>query len=148
MTLTDEILRDHFRWAPIFPGALLIEAMAQLAGALIEETAVLAGRSRDLAVLAGIERARFFRGVHPGECMQLSASYLSKKDLMPVLGAEVRTGGELAAEAELKFVLNREAHDELIAERKRVRALWLTGSGYGYGMDGNGVGGAGGAGGT
>lgn len=143
VTLTDEILRDHFRWAPIFPGTMIIEAMAQLAGALIEETAVAAGRPRDLAVLAGIDRARFIRGVPPGERMELSASYLANKDLMSVLRAEARIGGELAAEAELKFVINREAHDELIAERMRVRALWRTGSGYGIPAGGNDAGGAG-----
>jgi 3-hydroxyacyl-[acyl-carrier-protein] dehydratase len=144
VTLTDEILRDHFRWAPVFPGAMIIEAMAQLAGALIEETAVAAGNLRDLAVLTGIERARFLRGVHPGDRMELSVRYRSNRDLMSLLSAEARVGGELAAESELKFVLNRDAHDELIAERMRVRAMWRTGSGYGIPAAGDsGAGGAG-----
>jgi 3-hydroxyacyl-[acyl-carrier-protein] dehydratase len=133
VTLTDELLRDHFRWAPIFPGSMIIEAMAQLAGALIEETAVAAGRPRDLAVLAGVDRARFLRGVHPGQRLELSASYQSDKELLSVLSSEARVGAHLVAEAELKFVLNREAHEELIAERRRVRALWRTGNGYGAG---------------
>jgi 3-hydroxyacyl-[acyl-carrier-protein] dehydratase len=130
VTLTDEVLRDHFRWDPVLPGALVIEAMAQLAGALIEETAVAAGRASELAVLVGIEKARFLRNARPGDRMTMCATYLSDKQVAAALRVEAKIGEELAADAELRFLVNGHAPSELIAERVRLRQLWLTGNGY------------------
>ncbi|MEZ4361559.1 MAG: 3-hydroxyacyl-ACP dehydratase FabZ family protein [Kofleriaceae bacterium] len=130
VTLTDEILRDHFRWDPVLPGALLIEAMSQLAGALIEETAVAAGRSGELAVMVGVEKARFLRGARPGDRLALHASYVSDKQIAAALRVEAKIEDELAADAELRFVVNAGAPAELVEERARLRQLWRTGKGY------------------
>ena len=130
VSLSDDVLRDHFTWAPILPGTMLIESLAQLGGALIEETAIADGRANDLAVLVGIDRARFRRGAKPGDRIELEATVTSNKQIAATITARATIHGELAAEAELMFVVNREAAPELVAERARWRALWRRGNAY------------------
>ena len=45
VTLTDEVLHDHFPDYPMLPGALIVEAAAQLAGFLLEMTFNRRGRA-------------------------------------------------------------------------------------------------------
>jgi 3-hydroxyacyl-[acyl-carrier-protein] dehydratase len=130
VSLADDALALHFPWAPIMPGALVLESLAQLGGVLIEETAVAAGRPGELAVLVGVDRARFRRGAKPGDRLVLEVALTSNKELAATVSGRALIGEQVAAEAELVFVTNRDAPAELVAERARWRALWRTGSGY------------------
>ncbi len=130
VSLADDALALHFPWAPIMPGALVLEALAQLAGVLIEETATAAGRSGELAVLVGVDHARFRRGAKPGDRLVLEVALTSNKEVAAAVSARATIGEQVAAEAELLFVVNRDAPAELVAERARWRSLWRTGSGY------------------
>ena len=58
----------HFPGAPVFPGVVLCEALAQLAGVLAEDDSVR---------LVGVERARFRRPVLPGEVLRLEVQALA-----------------------------------------------------------------------
>ena len=58
----------HFPGAPVFPGVVLCEALAQLAGVLAEDDSVR---------LVGVERARFRRPVLPGEVLHLEVEALA-----------------------------------------------------------------------
>src|SRR4051794_22090121 len=52
VSLADDLFVDHFPGHPVMPGALMIEALAQLGGVLVEETMRRRGRSDLFAVLA------------------------------------------------------------------------------------------------
>src|SRR6478735_1714109 len=56
VSLTDQVLHDHFPDYPILPGALIVEAMAQLSGFLLESGDPAAP---ERAILAQIEKAKF-----------------------------------------------------------------------------------------
>jgi UDP-N-acetylglucosamine acyltransferase len=58
----------HFPGAPVFPGVVLCEALAQLAAVVAEDDAVR---------LVGVERARFRRPVLPGEVLHLEVQALA-----------------------------------------------------------------------
>jgi 3-hydroxyacyl-[acyl-carrier-protein] dehydratase len=130
VTLSDDSMREHFGWAPIFPGALMIESMAQLAGALIEETAVAAGRVDEVAVFVGIDKARFRRGAHPGDQIVLEATFVANKEIAASLQVQATINSKLVASAELHFLVNRGAAAELVAERRKLRQMWRTSDGY------------------
>src|SRR6516164_4051593 len=81
VTLTDEVLHDHFPDHPLLPGALLIESMSQLGGFLVElsfhaETRATVRR----AVLAQIKDAKFHRGCQPGDRIELETVLESQLD--------------------------------------------------------------------
>jgi len=87
----------HFPGRPIFPGVLIIEAMAQAAGiwASVSSPAL---RDR-LSVLAGVDEARFRRQVVPGDVLVLEARALAARSKLSKFEAKATVGGEPVAEA-------------------------------------------------
>jgi 3-hydroxyacyl-[acyl-carrier-protein] dehydratase len=77
VSLSDDIFVDHFPGHPIMPGALIVEAMAQLGRVLVEASMRDRGRHDLHALLVGIEKAKFRHVVRPGDRIELEASALS-----------------------------------------------------------------------
>jgi len=129
VSLADDALADHFAGWPIYPGALVLEAMSQLAGAMLDERCARAGEVA-LAMLVGVDKARFRRQVVPGDQLALEADL----DQQVEDGARVRVGstvgGERTAEAVLAFALARDVPAAFVEERAKVRALMQHGRWY------------------
>ena len=87
----------HFPGRPIFPGVLIIEAMAQAAGiwASVSSPAL----REKLSVLAGVDDVRFRRQVVPGDVLVLEARALAARSKLSKFEAKATIGGELVAEA-------------------------------------------------
>ena len=87
----------HFPGRPIFPGVLIIEAMAQAAGiwASVSSPAL----REKLSVLAGVDDVRFRRQVVPGDVLVLEARALAARSKLSKFEAKATVGGELVAEA-------------------------------------------------
>jgi 3-hydroxyacyl-[acyl-carrier-protein] dehydratase len=99
ITGNEPVLQGHFPGRPIFPGVLIIEAMAQTAGIW---AAVASPPLRDkLSVLAGIDGARFRRQVMPGDVLVLEARALAARSKLIKIEAKATVGGEIVAEAEI-----------------------------------------------
>lgn len=77
VTLSEDYFADHFPRHPVMPGVLVVEALAQLAGLLIERTVFERDGRKVAAILATVERARFRRFVSPGETLSLDVRLLS-----------------------------------------------------------------------
>jgi len=93
----EPVFAGHFPGRPIFPGVLIIEAMAQAAGIW---AAVSSPALRDrLSVLAGVDDARFRRQVVPGDVLVLEARALAARSKVSKFEAKASVGGELVAEA-------------------------------------------------
>jgi 3-hydroxyacyl-[acyl-carrier-protein] dehydratase len=89
----------HFPGNPIFPGVLIIEAMAQAAGIW---AAVSSPALHDkLSVLAGVDGVRFRRQVVPGDVLRLEARALAARSKLAKFEAKATVGGEPVAEAVL-----------------------------------------------
>src|SRR5438876_6998257 len=73
VTLTDDILHDHFPDHPVLPGALLLESMSQLGGFLVELSFHTGGGPVRRAVLAQIKDAKFHQACKSGDRIELEA---------------------------------------------------------------------------
>lgn len=149
VSLSDDIFVDHFPGHPVMPGALIIEAMAQLGGVLVEATMRERGR-RDLhALLTMIDRARFRHMVRPGDRLELEARGVAVSEDGGRVRAAAMLDDTLAAEAELTFVFAQVTNPVVLARRREVLEVWLTGSAerleVGEASDAGGATGAGGA---
>jgi len=82
----EAFLRGHFPGAPLFPGVLLVEAVAQLAGVVAQhDPTVPALPGLKLAALRGV---RILGSARPGEVLRLEARITGR------LGALVQAHGE------------------------------------------------------
>src|SRR5580658_7366509 len=74
VTRESDVMEHHFPGFPVFPGALLLEAMAQTAGYLLIRSARERRGHEVLAALATVDRARFLRPTYPGDQVLITAS--------------------------------------------------------------------------
>ena len=93
----------HFPGAPVMPGVLIVEAMAQ-AGALLLLREV-PDRESKLVFFAGIDRARFRQPVFPGDDMRLELTVLSRRVNIAKMDGKAYVGDKLVAEAQLLAML-------------------------------------------
>ena len=99
VTANEPALAGHFPGQPIFPGVLIIEAMAQAAA--IWAAVMSVTKERKLSVLAGVDGARFRRQVKPGDVLHLEARMLAARSKLVKLEAKASVAGEVVAEAVL-----------------------------------------------
>jgi 3-hydroxyacyl-[acyl-carrier-protein] dehydratase len=124
VTLTDEVLHDHFPDYPMLPGALIVEAAAQLAGFLLEMT-FNGGDSPVLrALLVQIQRAKFYDSIGPGETLELEAAIASTRETSAQIDFTATTAGRRAAHGTLTFVMKEIASPRVHEQRRYVYALW------------------------
>ena len=76
ITINEPCFTGHFPERPIFPGVLILEAMAQAAGVLGFKTM---GKSDKLYLFAGIDSARFKRPVVPGDKLEMDVSLIKER---------------------------------------------------------------------
>jgi 3-hydroxyacyl-[acyl-carrier-protein] dehydratase len=99
VTINEPFFQGHFPGAPIMPGVLVIEAMAQ-AGAVLMMSE-MEDRSTKLAVFTGIERAKFRRQVTPGDQIRIEVDVLVFKTRIGRMEAKAFVEGKLACQATL-----------------------------------------------
>ena len=103
VTINEPFFQGHFPGAPIMPGVLIIESMAQAGGFLVFKP--LSEREKKLVFFVGIEKARFRKPVRPGD--QLIIEMLVSRIRGPVgkLEGKAFVDGTLVAEAQIMFSL-------------------------------------------
>src|SRR5580698_4256249 len=126
VSLADDVFVDHFPGHPLMPGTLVVEALAQLGGVLVEETMRQRGRPDLFAVLAMIDRARFREMVRPGDRLDLSAEDARVTEDGARVRGVARLDGKVAAEAELTFAFVPVKSPKQMAKRREVVNVWLT----------------------
>ncbi len=110
VTFNEPQFQGHFPDTPIFPGVMIIEAMAQTAAVM----AMLSQELLDtdsLVYFMGIDKAKFRRKVGPGDKLELHVKTLRGGGAAKVWKFEGRAlvDGELAAQAEFTAMLDRRA---------------------------------------
>ena len=97
VTINEHFFLGHFPGAPVMPGVLILEAMAQ-AGALLLLGEV-EDRGSKLIYFTGIDEARFRRPVVPGDQLRLTVEILKLRSRTCKIRGIAEVDGELAAEA-------------------------------------------------
>ena len=100
VSFNEPFFQGHFPGAPIMPGVLQIEALAQAAGILAVETLELAGTGK-LVFFMAIEQAKFRKPVTPGVLLDLEASFIQKRSR--VCKFEGRASVDGATTCEVQF---------------------------------------------
>lgn len=102
ISINEALFQGHFPQRAVFPGVLIIEAMAQL-GAVLKLRNL--PEERRMAFFAGIENARFKRIVIPGDRLNLELEVTRDRGRFVMMKGIASVGGETAAEATLMTIL-------------------------------------------
>jgi beta-hydroxyacyl-ACP dehydratase FabZ len=103
VTLNEPFFAGHFPGAPVMPGVLIVEAMAQTAGVVM--LASLPDRESKLVFFTGIDGAKFRRPVVPGDQLRLELTVLKLRPRYIKLRGEAYVDGQLVAEADISSSL-------------------------------------------
>jgi 3-hydroxyacyl-[acyl-carrier-protein] dehydratase len=107
VTANEPQFMGHFPGRPIFPGVLMIEGMAQTAGALCVLSGEAAGGQAQVFFMT-IDKAKFRRPVVPGDTIEYHMTKLKRKRNMWWFRGEAKVGGQRVAEAEIGAMVAEE----------------------------------------
>jgi 3-hydroxyacyl-[acyl-carrier-protein] dehydratase len=100
--------QGHFPAQAVMPGVLIVEAMAQAAGALVVHSLGLTSENR-LVYFMTIEKARFRRPVRPGDLLRMPVRAIRHRGPVWRFGGEAYVGDMLCAEAEFSAMIGDNA---------------------------------------
>jgi 3-hydroxyacyl-[acyl-carrier-protein] dehydratase len=108
VTINEGFFNGHFPGAPVMPGVLIVEAMAQTAAVLVVESVgpELAGK---LVYFMAIDGARFRRPVVPGDQLHITVKKEQNRRNVWRFKGEATVDGELAAEATITAMIMDQA---------------------------------------
>jgi 3-hydroxyacyl-[acyl-carrier-protein] dehydratase len=106
VTINESFFQGHFPEAPIMPGVLILEALAQTGGVLVH----LKGQGDKIAILLNVNQAKFRQPVRPGDVLLLRGQGLHFSSKGGRIKAEALVNDKVAAEAEIGFVLVDKNH--------------------------------------
>jgi beta-hydroxyacyl-ACP dehydratase FabZ len=103
VSANEQFFQGHFPGAPVMPGVLIVEAMAQCGAILFLRD--IADRESKLFLFGGVDKARFRRPVVPGDQLRLECELLQRRGPTVRLRCKATVDGAVAAEAELLSVM-------------------------------------------
>ncbi len=101
VTMNEAFFQGHFPGAPIMPGVLILEALAQTGGVLVHQK----GYKTKIAVLLNVAKAKFRRPVHPGDTLYLHTEAIHVSKMGGKMRASALVEEKLVVEAEMSFAL-------------------------------------------
>lgn len=105
VTINEPFFNGHFPGAPVMPGVLILEAMAQAAGILSFKTKNYTPEQIGIIYFAGIDGARFKKPVKPGDQLVLKAEIVREMRGIWKYRGRAEVDGVMVAEAELMATL-------------------------------------------
>ncbi len=99
LTINEPFFNGHFPDKPVFPGVMLLEAMAQAAGILGFKTVGKTPADGSMYYLVGADNVRYKRPCIPGDRVMLRASIVSERRGIWKFDVKSDVDGALAASA-------------------------------------------------
>jgi 3-hydroxyacyl-[acyl-carrier-protein] dehydratase len=103
VTMNEYFFQGHFPEAPVMPGVLQIEALAQVGAILALRE--FEDREGKIPFFAGIDKVRFRKAVVPGDTLILEVKALRIGNKVQKMWGEAKVNGEITAEAEIMSII-------------------------------------------
>lgn len=103
VSANEQFFQGHFPGAPVMPGVLIVEAMAQCAAVLFLRD--IEDRDKKLFLFGGVDKARFRKPVIPGDQLILECEVVARRANTVKVRGIARVGDVVVAEAELLSVM-------------------------------------------
>jgi 3-hydroxyacyl-[acyl-carrier-protein] dehydratase len=103
VTINEPFFLGHYPGAPVMPGVLIVEALAQVGAVLALRE--MEDREKRIPLFSGINNARFRRPVVPGDTLVLEVTALRMGSRVQRMRGEAKVDGQLVAEAEIMSVI-------------------------------------------
>ena len=104
VTINEEIFKGHFPGHPVFPGVLIVEAMAQTAGVLVVNTLGEEAMNK-LVYFMTIDNARFRKPVEPGNQIHVHVAIERNKGPVWKFFGQAKVDGQVCAEAKFSAMI-------------------------------------------
>jgi 3-hydroxyacyl-[acyl-carrier-protein] dehydratase len=104
VSFNEPFFMGHFPERAVMPGVLIVEAMAQTAGALVVHSH--GGKASSVVYFMTIEKARFRKPVHPGEMLRMPVNLVRRRDPVWKFEGQAFVGDTLCAEAEFSAMFS------------------------------------------
>jgi len=103
VTINEPHFHGHFPEQPVMPGVLIVEAMAQTAGAICIRS--LGASKPSLVYFLTIDNAKFRKPVVPGDQLKIHVKKIKKRGNLLKFACEALVDGTKAAEAEISAMM-------------------------------------------
>lgn len=103
VTVNEQFFQGHFPGAPVMPGVLQIEALAQVGAILALRE--FEDRESKIPFFSGIDKARFRRPVVPGDTLTLEVTAIRIGSKVQKMQGVAKVDGQITAEAEIMCIL-------------------------------------------
>jgi 3-hydroxyacyl-[acyl-carrier-protein] dehydratase len=104
VTINENFFQGHFPGAPVMPGVLIIEAMAQTSAALVVHSGGTALEGK-LVYFMAIDGAKFRRPVTPGDTLHIHVKKDQQRRNVWKFNCEAKVGADLCAEANITAMI-------------------------------------------
>lgn len=106
VTANEQFFQGHFPGAPVMPGVLQIEALAQVGAILALRE--FEDRDNKIPFFTGLDNCRFRKPVVPGDTLRLEVTALKIGSKVQKMHGVALVDGQITAEAEiLSIIANR-----------------------------------------
>lgn len=110
VTINEPFFQGHFPGAPIMPGVLILEALAQTGG-LLAASSLKDNLGDKLFLFTGLDNVKFRKQVIPGDRLDLECANMRMKLKLCKLDAHAYVDGKLACEAQITAALGDKPQD-------------------------------------
>ena len=107
ITYNEPMFQGHFPGKPVFPGVLIVEGMAQTAGAIVIALQRETGRNFIVYMLT-IDKAKFRRPAMPGDRLEYHIKKIQRRRNVGRYQAKAIVDGVIVAEAEIGAMISEE----------------------------------------
>ncbi|AVX04588.1 3-hydroxyacyl-ACP dehydratase FabZ [Maritalea myrionectae] len=107
ITFNEPMFQGHFPGSPVFPGVLIIEGMAQTAGAIVIAEEQKSGQKYSVFMLT-IDKAKFRKPAGPGDVLEYHIKKSHRRRTVGRYYAKAMVNGVVVAEAEVGAMIVRD----------------------------------------